>query len=57
MRRQDTGFSLAEAMMEVMDDENYRKMLSQNARKVVATYSEEAVMSKWIHLFTSLVEK
>lgn len=48
---------LAEAMMEVMDDENYRKMLSQNARKVVATYSEEAVMSKWIHLFTSLVEK
>lgn len=48
---------LAEAMMGVMDDENYRKMLSQNARKVVATYSEEAVMSKWIHLFTSLVEK
>ena len=47
---------LAEAMMGVMDDENYRKMLSQNARKVVATYSEEAVMSKWIHLFTSFVE-
>lgn len=47
---------LAEAMMEVMDDENYRKMLSQNARKVVATYSEETVMSKWIALFDSLVE-
>lgn len=47
---------LAEAMMEVMDDENYRKMLSQNARKVVATYSEETVMRKWITLFESLVE-
>lgn len=47
---------LAEAMMEVMDDESYRKMLSQNARKVVATYSEETVMSKWIALFDSLVE-
>ncbi len=48
---------LAEAMMKVMGDENYRKRLSQNARRVVDTYSEEAVMDKWIRLFTSLTEK
>lgn len=45
---------LAHAMMEVMDDTEYRKMLSQNARKVVATYSEQAVMDKWMRLFTAL---
>lgn len=47
---------LAEAMMEIMDDEDYRKMLSQNARKVVTTYSEEIVMGQWIALFESLAE-
>lgn len=46
--------ALANAMMEVMADEAYRKMLSQNARKVVDTYSEEAVMKQWIRLFTSI---
>ena len=45
---------LAHAMMEVMEDTEYRKMLSQNARKVVATYSEQAVMDKWMRLFTAL---
>lgn len=49
--------ALAHAMMEVMADEAYRKMLSQNARKVVDTYSEEAVMSQWIRLFTSITAK
>lgn len=49
--------ALAHAMMEVMADEAYRKILSQNARKVVDTYSEEAVMSQWIRLFTSITAK
>lgn len=49
--------SLAYAMMVMMSDEAYRKMLSQNARKVVDTYSEEAVMSQWIRLFTSITAK
>ena len=48
---------LAGAMMEIMDDEACRKNLSGNARKVVSTYSEEAVMSKWVSLFTSLVKQ
>ena len=46
---------LSDAMMEVMSDDDYRKMLSQNARKIVSTYSEEVVMNKWIKLFTSLI--
>lgn len=49
--------ALADAMMKVMEDEVYRKMLSQNARKVVDTYSEQAVMSQWIRLFTSITAK
>lgn len=49
--------ALADAMMKVMGDEAYRKMLSQNARKVVDTYSEQAVMSQWIRLFTSITAK
>lgn len=48
---------LADAMMKVMADESYRKMLSQNARKVVSTYSEETVMSKWINLFKAIADK
>lgn len=49
--------ALANAMMEVMTDEAYRKMLSQNAREVVHTYSEEAVMKQWIRLFTSITAR
>ena len=49
--------SLAYAMMVMMSDEAYRKMLSLNARKVVDTYSEQAVMSQWIRLFTSITAK
>ena len=49
--------ALAYAMMVMMSDEAYRKMLSQNARKVVDTYSEQAVMSQWIRLFTSITAK
>lgn len=49
--------ALADAMMKEMEDEAYRKMLSLNARKVVDTYSEQAVMSQWIRLFTSITAK
>lgn len=49
--------ALADAMMKVMEDEAYRKMLSLNARKVVDTYSEQAVMAQWIRLFTSIAAK
>lgn len=48
---------LAQAMMRLMGNETLRKRLSENAKAIVNTYSEEAVMSKWISLFTSLVEK
>ena len=49
--------ALANAMRKVMTDEAYRRMLSQNARKVVDTYSEEAVMRQWIRLFTSITAR
>ena len=48
---------LAEAMMRLMKDETLRKRLSENAKAIVNTYSEEVVMNKWVNLFTSLVEK
>lgn len=48
---------LAEAMMKLMANKDYRKLLSNNARKVTDIYSEEAVMNKWIKLFTSLTDK
>ncbi len=48
---------LAVAMMKLMEDEAYRKRLSDNARKIVSTYSEETVMNRWIELFNSLIHK
>lgn len=48
---------LANAMMRVMEDDELRRKLSLNACKVVATYSEQAVMGQWIKLFTDLVRK
>lgn len=48
---------LADAMMEVMADDDYRKMLSENAKAVVDTYSEQAVMARWLHLFEELTRK
>ncbi len=47
---------LAHAMMRLMNDEPLRRMMSANARKVIETYSEEKVMSRWMRLFNSLVE-
>lgn len=48
---------LADAMMRLMEDENLRKRMSEEAKKVVDTYSEETVMKQWTKLFESLVEK
>lgn len=48
---------LARAMMKVMDDENYRKRLSENARQIIKTYSEETVMQQWLDLFASLTKQ
>lgn len=45
---------LAYAMMKVMGDDAFRKKLSDGAKKIVATYSEENVMKQWIALFESL---
>lgn len=49
--------ALADAMMKVMVDQEYRKRLSKNALNVVSAYSEETVMNKWISMFTSLTER
>lgn len=48
---------LAVAMMKLMEDEAYRKRLSDNAKKIVSTYSEETVMNRWIGLFNSFIHK
>lgn len=48
---------LANAMMRLMDNEEERKVMGRNARRVTETYSEEKVMKKWVDLFTSLTGK
>lgn len=49
--------ALAEGMMKLMGNTQDRKRMSQNARKIVDTYSEKAVMDKWIGLFNNLTAK
>ena len=49
--------ALAEGMMRLMEDTGNRKRMSMNARKIVDTYSEKAVMDKWISLFNNLTAK
>ena len=48
---------LAQAMQRLMDDEPLRLRMGEEAKKVVDTYSEEAVMSQWTALFESLANK
>lgn len=48
---------LAEAMMKVMGDEELRKRMSEEAKKVTETYSEEKVMKQWMDLFEGLTKK
>ena len=47
--------ALAEAMMKLMGDDELRKRMGEEAKKVVETYSEEKVMSKWIKLYEEVV--
>lgn len=49
--------ALAEGMMKLMGNTQDRKRMSLNARKIVDTYSEKAVMDKWIGLFNNLTAK
>ena len=46
---------LAEAMMKLMGDDELRKRMGEEAKKVVETYSEEKVMSKWMKLYEEVV--
>ena len=46
---------LAEAMIRLMKDGELRKRMGENAKRVVETYSEEKVMSKWIKLYEETV--
>lgn len=48
---------LAAAMMKVMENEELRQRMSQQARKVTERYSEEVVMRQWVSLFVSLKNK
>ena len=48
---------LAQAMQRLMDDEPLRLRMGEEAKKVVDTYSEEAVMSQWTALFESLANR
>lgn len=49
--------ALADGMMRLMEDIENRKRMSMNARKIVDTYSEKAVMDKWTGLFKNLTAK
>lgn len=48
-------YGLAEAMIRLMKDDELRKRMGENAKRVVETYSEEKVMSKWIKLYEETV--
>ncbi len=47
--------ALAEAMMKLMGDDELRKRMGEEGKKVVETYSEEKVMSKWMKLYEEVV--
>ena len=46
---------LAEAMMTLMEDEEQRKRMGENAKRVVETYSEDKVMGQWVSLYEEIV--
>ena len=45
---------LADALMKLMGDDELRRRMSLEARKVTETYSEEVVMKQWMELFSML---
>lgn len=46
---------LAEAMISLMKEEELRKRMGENAKRVVETYSEEKVMAKWLQLYEETI--
>lgn len=46
---------LAEAMVGLMKDEELRRKMGENAKRVVETYSEERVMGLWVDLFEEIL--
>lgn len=46
---------LAEAIVRLMKDEELRKRMGENAKRVVETYSEERVMGQWINLYEETI--
>ncbi len=49
--------AFAEALSTLMKDDKLRKRLSECAKQIIHTYSEEVVMQQWVSLFSSLVNK
>ena len=45
---------LAQALMRLMNDDELRQKMGENARLVVDRYSEEKVMSKWQELYSKI---
>lgn len=46
---------LADALVRLMKDDELRKRMGENAKKVVETYSEEKVMAKWVNLYEETI--
>lgn len=45
---------LAEAMVRLMRDDDLRKRMGENAKKVVEKYSEDRVMGLWVNLYEGI---
>ena len=45
---------LAEAMVRLMRDDDMRKRMGENAKKVVEKYSEDRVMGLWVNLYEEI---
>lgn len=48
---------LANAIIEVMDDDEKRKMLAQNAKEDSKKYSEDCIMRLWMNLFDNIIKE
>ena len=46
---------LSEALVTLMKDDELRKRMGDNAKKVVERYSEEKVMNKWVYLYEETI--
>ena len=46
---------LAEAIVKLMKDDELRKRMGENAKRVVERYSEEKVMNKWVNLYEETI--